>query len=66
VLKAARRPFAPRRVLALAAPGDAEAAKLPLLVDKASQGAVTTYICQNYACQAPLVGAEAAEGALAK
>jgi uncharacterized protein YyaL (SSP411 family) len=66
VIRAARRPFAPRRVVAVAEPGDAEAAKLPLLADKSLQGDVTTYICQNYACQAPLIGAEAAEPALAK
>jgi uncharacterized protein len=64
VLRAARRPFAPRRVVAAAEPGDADAAKLPLLADKKPQGAVTTYVCQNYACQAPLVGAATAEAAL--
>src|SRR5262249_43957197 len=37
---------------------------LPLLADKPARGAVTTYVCQNFACQAPLVGAEAAEAAL--
>jgi uncharacterized protein YyaL (SSP411 family) len=64
VLRAARRPFTPRRVLALRAPDDAAAAKLPLLADKEAKGPVTTYICQNYACQAPLVGAEVAERAM--
>src|SRR5262245_30982172 len=66
VIRAARRPFAPRRVVAIAEPGDAEAAKLPLFVDRSRQGAVMTYVCQNYVCQAPLVGAEAAEQALGK
>jgi uncharacterized protein YyaL (SSP411 family) len=37
---------------------------LPLLKDKTAQGPVTTYICQDYACQAPLVGAEAAVAGL--
>jgi len=64
VLRAARQPFVPRRVIAVGEPGDAAAARLPLLADKTRQGAVTTYICQNYACQAPLVGAEAAVQAL--
>jgi hypothetical protein len=32
---------------------------VPLLAGKTSQGAVTTYICQNFTCQAPLVGVEA-------
>jgi uncharacterized protein YyaL (SSP411 family) len=64
-IRAARRPFAPLRVVAVGEPGD-EAAKLPLLADKTPQGPVTTYICQNYACQAPLVGVGAAEQALAK
>src|SRR5262249_15019659 len=65
VLKRARQPFAPQRVIAFGEPGDAAAAKLPLLADKTAQGPVTTYICQNYACQAPLIGAAAAEEGLA-
>ncbi|HEY1380482.1 MAG TPA: thioredoxin domain-containing protein [Gemmataceae bacterium] len=66
VLRAALEPFRPRRVVAYRDPAkdDPEAAKLPLLADKPPRGPVTTYICQNYACQAPIVGAEAAEGAL--
>jgi uncharacterized protein YyaL (SSP411 family) len=64
VVRAVRRPFAPRRVTAVAEPGDANAGMLPLFADKAPQGDVTTYVCRNYACQAPLVGAEAAEQAL--
>jgi hypothetical protein len=34
---------------------------LPLLADKDAQGPVTTYICRNYACQAPILTAEEAE-----
>jgi uncharacterized protein YyaL (SSP411 family) len=68
VLRAARAGFHPRRVLALAPPGDARAAEgVPLLAGKTAQGgAVTTYVCKDFACQAPLVGAEAAERALGK
>jgi hypothetical protein len=39
---------------------------LPLLAGKTADGAVTTYICQNFACQAPLAGPAALEAALAK
>ncbi len=35
---------------------------IPLLKDKpAVNGAVTVYVCENFACQAPLVGADAVE-----
>ena len=35
---------------------------IPLLKDKpAMNGAVTVYVCENFACQAPLVGVEAVE-----
>jgi hypothetical protein len=37
---------------------------LPLLEGKTAQGTVTTYVCENFACQAPLVGAEAVQAAL--
>jgi uncharacterized protein YyaL (SSP411 family) len=68
VLRAARRGFEPRRVLALKpAAGDVEHLEemVPLLAGKTAQGAVTTYVCRDFTCQAPLVGAEAAEAALA-
>jgi uncharacterized protein YyaL (SSP411 family) len=64
VLRAARTGFHPRRVLAFKAPlGDSRPlAEIELLAGKTGMGGVvTTYICQNFACQAPLVGAEAAE-----
>jgi uncharacterized protein YyaL (SSP411 family) len=67
VLRAAHAGFQPRRVLALKPPsGDSPSlAEIALLAGKtASGGVVTTYICQNFACQAPLIGAEAAEAAL--
>jgi hypothetical protein len=51
--------------VALKSREDAEAQKaVPLLAGKTWQGAVTTYVCENFACQAPLVGAEVAERAL--
>ncbi len=68
VLRAARAGFHPRRVLAFKPPaGDSRPlAEIGLLTGKmASGGVVTTYVCQNFACQAPLVGAEATETALA-
>ena len=37
---------------------------LPLLADKTAQGTATMYVCRDFACQAPLVGAEAVEAAL--
>jgi len=66
VLRAARAGFRPHQVVALKpAAGDDRAEELlPLLAGKTTQGAVTTYVCRNFACQAPLVGAEAAEAAL--
>jgi uncharacterized protein YyaL (SSP411 family) len=59
VLRAAREPFRPRRVIAFKETG-AES-PLPLLADKTARGPVTTYICQNYACQAPIPTAAEAE-----
>ena len=43
----------------------AETDKLvPLLAGKAALDGVTTYVCENFTCQAPLVGAAALEAAL--
>jgi uncharacterized protein YyaL (SSP411 family) len=67
VLRAARSGFRPHRVLALKpAAGDTKMSDeaVPLLAGKEALGPVTVYVCRNYACQAPLVGAEAAEKAL--
>jgi uncharacterized protein YyaL (SSP411 family) len=62
VLRLLRGRFQPRQVLALRSTAD-EATRLdqlvPLLTGKTAQGAVTTYICQDFTCQAPLVGVEA-------
>jgi uncharacterized protein YyaL (SSP411 family) len=64
VLRAIFARFRPDKVVALKSPAAKEDKTIGLLKDKSGQGAVTTYICQNFACQAPLVGAEAAEKAL--
>jgi len=67
VLRAIRGGFLPNRVVALrpnGAAGDSAERAVPLLAGKIAAGAVTTYVCQDFTCQAPLVGAEAAEQAL--
>jgi uncharacterized protein YyaL (SSP411 family) len=67
VLRAVRSGFRPRRVVAWKpASGDtANADKIiPLLDGKAARGEVTTYLCENFTCAAPLFGAEAAMKAL--
>jgi uncharacterized protein YyaL (SSP411 family) len=69
VLRAIRGGFRPNKVVALRPAGaaGAEAERvLPLLAGKAADGAVTTYLCQDFTCQAPLIGIEAAEAALAR
>jgi uncharacterized protein YyaL (SSP411 family) len=61
VLAFIRKGFRPNKVLAFR---DAKAGDdVPLLKGKAALGGATTYVCQNFACQAPVVGAMAlAEG----
>ncbi len=62
VLKAVRSKFRPDRVVAFHDPASGlPPAEVGLLADKPMQGAVTTYVCRDFACRAPLVGAEAAE-----
>ncbi len=63
VLRAIHRGFRPNKVVALTTAGAEQL--IPLLEGKQAQGGVTTYICENFACQAPLVGATALENALA-
>jgi uncharacterized protein YyaL (SSP411 family) len=48
--------YLPASVLACAAPGDSEAIQaIPLLVDRPlKDGRATAYVCQNFACQAPV------------
>ncbi len=59
--------FLPHKVVAptaTAVPADL-AARVPLLADRpAVRGRVTTYICERFACQAPLVGLDALAEAL--
>ena len=63
VLRAIRRGFRPYSVLAFRnAIGDDGG--IALLRGRPRKGGVTTYICQNFVCQEPLVGAEAVEKAL--
>jgi uncharacterized protein YyaL (SSP411 family) len=67
VIHTIQRGFRPNKVVALKSPGPAIPGidrLLPLLADKTAAGPVTSYICRNFACQAPLVGAEALEKAL--
>ena len=59
VISAARKPFRPRRVVAYRE-ATAESPS-PLLADKPANGPVVTYICQNYACQTPILDAAEAE-----
>jgi uncharacterized protein YyaL (SSP411 family) len=63
VLRAIRHPFQPNSVVALRSP-DGDDGGIAVLKDRTAHGGVTTYICQNFACQAPLVGAEALEKTL--
>lgn len=55
--------FIPDGVLACAAPGDAEAIQaIPLLAERPLQGGkATAYVCQNFACLAPVNTPEALE-----
>jgi uncharacterized protein YyaL (SSP411 family) len=60
--------FLPHKVVAPATPSQATALAetVPLLADRpARDGRTTTYICERFTCQAPVVGLEALEAALA-
>jgi uncharacterized protein len=48
--------YLPASVLACAVPGDSEAIQaIPLLADRPlKDGRATAYVCQNFACQAPV------------
>jgi uncharacterized protein YyaL (SSP411 family) len=71
VLAALHGKFRPHHVLATRAiveePGWDRSVEetLPLLKDKTASNEVTTYLCSNGTCQAPLIGTEAAVVALA-
>jgi uncharacterized protein len=63
---AIHRAFGPKRVIAFHDPaGGAPPAELASMFagKEAVGGAVTVYVCENFACQTPLVGAEAVEKA---
>ena len=67
-LEAIHAHFLPHKVIAPATIASARvlAGVLPLLVDRpARDGRTTTYICERFACQAPVVGVEPLESALA-
>jgi hypothetical protein len=64
VLRAVRGKFRPNQVVAYHDPA-AGSAEIPLLADKSVTAAVTTYLCRDFACRAPLVGADAVERELA-
>jgi uncharacterized protein YyaL (SSP411 family) len=59
-LAAIRRPFVPNKVVALG-PAD-----LPLFEGRQAGAAVRVYVCEDFACQAPLEGPDAVEAAMAK
>ncbi|GIW80593.1 MAG: hypothetical protein KatS3mg105_2400 [Gemmatales bacterium] len=61
VLAAIHARFLPNKVVA---GGDGATSRLPLLKDKESKDSVTTYICENFACRAPLIGSAAVEETL--
>ncbi len=65
VLRAVRGGFRPNKVVALKRADENAPEAVPLLKDKPSRGEVTTYICENFACKEPLLGAEALEDVLA-
>jgi uncharacterized protein YyaL (SSP411 family) len=62
VLRTIHKGFRPNKVVAVTK--EKSDGLVPLLVGKLGKGEVTTYICENYSCKAPLIGAGAAEEAL--
>lgn len=66
-LRLIREPFAPRKVVC-GKQGTASDENIetlvPLLANRPSQGVVTTFICENQTCRAPIVGAQALREAL--
>jgi uncharacterized protein YyaL (SSP411 family) len=66
VLDTIRSGFRPNAVLAFHDPADGPPPDfIPLLKDRPMvDGGVTTYVCENFVCQAPLVGADAVAAAL--
>jgi uncharacterized protein YyaL (SSP411 family) len=67
VLRLIRQPFRPHQVVAWKAQTDTPPeleALIPLLKDRHAQGAATTYICENFTCRTPIVGARALQESL--
>jgi len=67
VLEAIATPFLPHKVIAPATPEQAArlAAKLPLLADRQPrENRTTTYVCERFTCQAPVVGLAGVQAAL--
>ena len=67
VLEAIDARFLPHKVVAPATAEQAAslAATVPLLADRpARDGRTTTYICEHFACQEPVVGVEGLDAAL--
>lgn len=64
VIQAARQPFAPLRLVAQKRSG-AETV-VPWLRDKPKSDVVTTYVCRDCICAAPLAGVDVASTALSK
>jgi uncharacterized protein YyaL (SSP411 family) len=67
VLRAIHGNFRPNKILALRTAGqDSKKTEelVPLLAGKTTTGPVTTYLCHNFTCAAPLVGPAAVEAAL--
>ncbi len=64
-LRLLRSGFRPHQILAWRPPDAAVAAAaehaVPLLAGRVPQGSETTYVCQNFTCEAPLVGVDALE-----
>jgi len=67
VLRAIHAAFRPNKVIAVKSSRDhsfAEVKLIPLLAEKKPFASVATYICRDFVCQAPLLGAAAVESAL--
>jgi len=60
LLKATNTQYLPNSVLGYCVPGDQQATQIiPLLADRPlKDGKATAYVCQNFACQAPVNTAE--------
>ncbi len=54
LLQAALSPYMPNRTIAGTAPGEDLAHKLPVLEGRDGGAEPTAYVCERYACQAPV------------